>query len=261
MRSRAGIWVLPALGLGVVAAAVVGRLAVTKLGGISGDFLGATEQIAESLILVMGAAIATNTWTAARVVAMTVRLWLVRHGSTEWSEAGRYTGSTDLPLSERGKAEARALAWLADRSWAGVWTSDLKRARETARLAGFEATARPATAGDRLRDRWKEQTWAELDGPTRDALVAFDGFAAPGGESTEDLLTRLEAFVDDLPAGDHLAFTHGGVIRALVRSTGADRHPGPGEVVVLAIDGASRKDVSVDFLEKSVDSGRDRSSS
>ena len=61
----AGIWVLPALGLGVIAAAIVGRLAVAKLGGISGDFLGATEQIAESLILVMGAAIATNAWTAA----------------------------------------------------------------------------------------------------------------------------------------------------------------------------------------------------
>ncbi|MPZ71346.1 MAG: adenosylcobinamide-GDP ribazoletransferase, partial [Actinobacteria bacterium] len=61
----AGIWVLPAIGLGIVAAAIVGRLAVAKLGGISGDFLGAAEQIAESLILVMGAAIVTNSWTTA----------------------------------------------------------------------------------------------------------------------------------------------------------------------------------------------------
>ena len=158
---------------------------------------------------------------------MTIRLWLVRHGSTEWSEAGRYTGSTDLPLSERGKAEARALTWLADRSWTGMWTSDLKRARQTA-----SAGRHRGTPDRRLREidfgTLEGTTWAELDGPTRDALAAFDGFAAPGGESTGDLLTRLEAFVDDLPAGDHLAFTHGGVIRALVRSTGADRHPGPG---------------------------------
>ncbi|MPZ71347.1 MAG: histidine phosphatase family protein [Actinobacteria bacterium] len=191
---------------------------------------------------------------------MTIRLWLVRHGSTEWSEAGRYTGSTDLQLSERGKAEAGALTWLADRSWTGVWTSDLKRAGDTARLAGMEATP-----DRRLREidfgRLEGMTWAELDRPTRDALAAFDRFDAPGGESTGGLLTRLEGFIDDLPPGDHLAFTHGGVIRTLVRTTGADRHLGPGEVAVLEIDGASRRDVSVDFLEKPVDSGRDRSSS
>ncbi len=191
---------------------------------------------------------------------MIVRLWLVRHGSTEWSEAGRFTGSTDLPLSERGTAEAQGLTWLADRSWTGMWTSDLKRARQTALLSGIEATP-----DRRLREidfgTLEGMTWAGLDGPTRDALAAFNGFDAPGGESTAGLLTRLEAFIDDLPAGDHLAFTHGGVIRTLVRTTGADRHPCPGEVAVLEFDGDSRKDVSVDFLEKPVDSGRDRSSS
>lgn len=194
------------------------------------------------------------------MVAVTIRLWLVRHGSTEWSETGRYTGSTDLPLSDRGETEARGLTWLAGRSWTGVWSSDLKRAQDTGRLAGVEATL-----DRRLREidfgLLEGVTWAELDASTREALAAFDGFVAPGGESTGDLRSRLEAFIDDLPPGDHLAFTHGGVIRSLVRTTGSDRHPGPGELVVLAIDGASREDVSVDFLEKPVDSGRDRSSS
>lgn len=61
----AGIWILPALVLGAAAAAIVGRLAVSKIGGISGDFLGAAEQIAECFILVLGAAIVANAWPSA----------------------------------------------------------------------------------------------------------------------------------------------------------------------------------------------------
>lgn len=61
----AGIWVLPAILLGAVAAGIVARAAVSKIGGITGDFLGATEQLAECMILVLGAAIAANSWPAA----------------------------------------------------------------------------------------------------------------------------------------------------------------------------------------------------
>src|SRR2546421_10639844 len=63
---------------------------------------------------------------------------LLRHDQTEWSLDGRHTGSTDIPLTEEGRAQARALRdRLAGRDFALVLTSPLGRARETAELAGL----------------------------------------------------------------------------------------------------------------------------
>jgi len=65
-------------------------------------------------------------------------IWLVRHGATEWSQNGRHTGSTDLPLLPEGRERATAVApVLAANAFALVLTSPLQRARETAALAGF----------------------------------------------------------------------------------------------------------------------------
>ncbi|MGH8225220.1 MAG: histidine phosphatase family protein [Gammaproteobacteria bacterium] len=71
---------------------------------------------------------------------MKTRLWLARHGETDWSATGKHTGRTDVPLNAKGRAQAeslgRGLAAL-DMHFAGAWTSPLSRARETAKLAGF----------------------------------------------------------------------------------------------------------------------------
>lgn len=68
------------------------------------------------------------------------RLWLARHGETDWSASGQHTGRSDVPLNARGREQAEALgAGLAalGMQFDAVWTSPLGRARETARLAGF----------------------------------------------------------------------------------------------------------------------------
>jgi len=64
---------------------------------------------------------------------------LVRHGATDWSEAGRHTSFTDRPLSAHGEEQARALAGiLAEHPIAFALSSPLLRARTTAKLAGLD---------------------------------------------------------------------------------------------------------------------------
>ena len=73
---------------------------------------------------------------------MPLRLYLVRHGETEWSLSGQHTGRTDIPLTARGEDGARELGQrLRDIPYARVLTSPRQRARRTCELAGLGAMA------------------------------------------------------------------------------------------------------------------------
>jgi probable phosphoglycerate mutase len=169
---------------------------------------------------------------------MSLKLWLVRHGATDWSDADRLNGWTDVPLNEPGSRQARSLTeGLARRRFTGVWSSDLVRATETARLA-----AREAVGDSRLRElnfgRLEGSRWDECPPEVRGALLASDGFRAPGGESVAELRSRVFGFLDTLAGGEHLVFTHGGVIRLLLREAGRDRPVPPGAFVRTVLDPA-----------------------
>jgi probable phosphoglycerate mutase len=171
-----------------------------------------------------------------------MKLYLVRHGATDMSDAARFNGHRDVPLNDAGLRQARALAEaLEGRSFACVWSSDLTRALQTAQECGFDPVADP-----RLRELdfgdIEGATWEELDSEVRDALMSFEGFAAPGGESVDHLRRRVLDFIEDLAEGEHLVFTHGGVIRALLRDVGDDRDVRPGQMVELESSAASRRD-------------------
>ena len=162
------------------------------------------------------------------MVAVTTRLWLVRHGATDWSEAGRFNGWTDVSLNELGRRQSELLRdHLRATEFDGIWSSDLVRAIETASLAAGDAVA-----DRRLREidfgALEGLTWAECPAHVREALVAFEGFEAPGGESVSRLSDRVLEFVDGLSHGDHLVFTHGGVIRVLSRGADRDVNVPPG---------------------------------
>jgi len=140
---------------------------------------------------------------------------LVRHGETEWSRDGRHTGRTDVPLTERGEEQARAVGLaLRGRAFALVLSSPLQRALETARLAGFS----PET-----REELREWDYGEYEGRRTDEIrqevpdwTIWD-YGAPGGESPSQVGARADRVVAELRVvdGDALVFAHGHLLRVL----------------------------------------------
>ncbi|MSO79427.1 MAG: histidine phosphatase family protein [Acidimicrobiia bacterium] len=149
---------------------------------------------------------------------MPTEIIVVRHGATEWSENGRHTGRTDLPLTAQGRAEAEGLR---DRMSALdlelVLTSPLMRARETADLAGV---------GDRAEvvDAMREWDYGEYEGVTtaeiRQTIPGWTVWAGPcpGGESAADVGARADAVLARVANVDGAVavFSHGHYLRVLV---------------------------------------------
>ena len=159
---------------------------------------------------------------------MTQELWLVRHGQTDWNRDRRLQGRAEIPLNQQGRQEAAALRLvLRDHLFAGVWASSATRSVVTAQLAYGEAIV-DARLDEFDFGRLEGMTWSELPSEVQQALLAFDGFAAPGGESVADFRYRVEEFFNGLPEGRHLIFSHGGVIRVLAGTT-----PDPGQYLVV----------------------------
>lgn len=164
-------------------------------------------------------------------------LWLVRHGETVWNAEHKLTGWADPPLTPKGEEQARQLRdFLGQRSYDSVWSSDLQRARHTAELA----FGRPSEDA-RLREidfgELDGLDWHTLDTELRDALLQrFDDFHPPGGEHASDFTRRVVAFVEELPPGRHLLFTHGGVVRLLLRLLGQDQFLPNASVACLGWD-------------------------
>ncbi|WP_114312300.1 histidine phosphatase family protein [Thermus caldifontis] len=158
-----------------------------------------------------------------------MELWLVRHGETLWNREHRLLGWTDLPLTPTGEAQALSLRGRLP-SLPG-YSSDLQRALKTASLAGIPSFPTPA-----LREihfgALEGARWEELEPRYQEALLRFQGFQAPGGESLEAFLERVFRFLEGL-RGPALLFTHGGVIRAVLRTLGEDALLPPGSAVVL----------------------------
>jgi probable phosphoglycerate mutase len=142
---------------------------------------------------------------------------LVRHAETEWSLAGRHTGRTDIPLTDRGRATAGSLrARIEARLVDHVLTSPSTRARETCRLSGL------ADRAENLEDllEWdygdyEGLTTAEIRRGRPDWNQWRDG--CPGGEDAADVGARADRVIARLHRleGVVAIFSHGHLLRVL----------------------------------------------
>ena len=143
-------------------------------------------------------------------------IWLGRHGETEWTIRRRHTGTTDIPLTDRGREQAKRLAeHFAGVEFELVLSSPMSRALETARLAGLEAAV-----DERLVEwdygEYEGMTTAEIKQSRPDWDLWRDG--CPGGEDAGAIAARLEPLLDELRGrdGGRIAlFGHGHCLRAL----------------------------------------------
>lgn len=153
-------------------------------------------------------------------------LYLVRHGETDWNAARRIQGSTDIPLNDVGRDQARRTGrLLASRQWDGIWSSPLSRAFETAEIIAEQTGLGTPIALDAVVER--NYGAAEgMDYRTIDRRFP-EGTHVPGRESRRRVAARVMPALIALAAeheGENLIVTtHGGVIRAVVTSTAA--HP------------------------------------
>ena len=140
---------------------------------------------------------------------------LVRHGETEWSAALRHTGRTDLPLTPAGEEEARAVSEaLSGREFALVLSSPLRRALDTARLAGFAPQVRGELA-EWDYGEYEGLTTAQIRETVPDWTIWRHG--ARGGESGAEVGARVDRVIEEIlrADGDVLVFAHGHLLRVL----------------------------------------------
>ena len=155
-------------------------------------------------------------------------IYLVRHGSVVGAETQRFIGHLDVPLSETGEAELRALAArLSDIPLGAVYTSDLVRARRSAEIVAAPHGLIPR-ATSALREmamgRWEGLTAEEIKAREPDAfsdwMSKVGEYQFPEGENVSDLVARswpvVELILGAHP-GEHVAVVaHGGTNRVVL---------------------------------------------
>ncbi len=138
-------------------------------------------------------------------------LYVIRHGQTPWNAEGRYQGQLDPPLTELGQQQAREtaakLAALADVSFAAIYSSDLKRAHQTA-LPLAETLSLPVQTDARLREihqgAWQGVLIGDIRAKWPDEIAGWESapweHQPPGGESLAQLQARIHEVIDALIA-------------------------------------------------------------
>jgi broad specificity phosphatase PhoE len=157
-----------------------------------------------------------------------LELWLVRHGESTWNRERRFQGQRDAPLSDRGRAQAEALArTLAGAPFDALYASPLARARDTAARCGQVLDLAVQPIPD-LREiglgDWEgleiETVKARFGEGYRRWLETPVDHPPPGGETIDALRTRVTAAIEAIrrrhPAGRVLVVSHGAALAAFL---------------------------------------------
>jgi broad specificity phosphatase PhoE len=144
------------------------------------------------------------------------QIFLIRHGETEWSRTGQHTGRSDIELTDRGKAQAELLGRELQGRKLTVWTSPLQRARETCRLAGYDAPGIDTDLREWDYGIYEGRTTAQI----RAEVPNWSVWDSPivNGESLEQVGERAKSVIDRVTAatdGDIGLFAHGHILRIL----------------------------------------------
>ena len=156
---------------------------------------------------------------------------IVRHGQTEWNIRGIRQGHFDSNLTERGIAQAKALAQrLAREHFTALYSSDLGRAVQTAKeIAGL--TGHEVITDARLRERHLgifqglngDEITAKYPEERRQFRTLGPDYVIPGGESMRQQVARNVAYLNELALkhrGEQIVVvTHGGVVSGFFRHT------------------------------------------
>lgn len=149
---------------------------------------------------------------------------LIRHGQTDWNAQRRLQGSTDIPLNDVGRGQARdAVAVVSGYEWDAIVSSPLSRAAETADLIAAGLGLTVARRLSELSERSFGPAEGLQDGPELDALRVEGGFR--GAESEDEAASRglsaLEALAEEFRGGRVLVVAHGSLLRvSLSRAIG-----------------------------------------
>lgn len=156
------------------------------------------------------------------------RLYLVRHGETEWNKSLKYQGHQDIPLSETGIRQAQKLAGrMTGIPLDSVYSSDLSRAMETAKIITAAHNLKVRLKPE-LREtnfgRWEGLTYVEIDSLYHDAMSKWRenpmDTVIPEGESLGQVAERcklgIQEIIDDNQGKNILVVAHGGVIRVIL---------------------------------------------
>ena len=148
---------------------------------------------------------------------MANKIFLVRHGETEWSLSGQHTGRTDIPLTDKGKEEAIRLSpMLKKLQITKALVSPLKRAHETYNLANLNIE------GDLDKDL-EEWHYGDYEGLSSKEIAKTNPdwslfiHGAPGGESLHDIELRTSRVLQKVHSieGNVILFSSGHILRAL----------------------------------------------